>query len=259
MFQDMHARKVWRCCFVSCLDDYWQCCFCFCATCTSWHVCFPLCVQECTHAPYLFNQSERGCFSGSEGALAEPEAWLLVATPDILSPQFACGFEIISLHSSVPTAARHNDRIPHPQSGTEHRRVRLTAGGPQPCRSARQAAGEKCSLTCWRFQVWLGRHMLVLLVGTDVILPFLSVTVCGFLFSQSVDVHSPQSLLSTRPWFCELAMLLDSVTQELMEQKPKTLQKLSTPADTEVHCLGQKEKTESSMWRRLCKREVINV
>lgn len=28
-----------------------------------------------------------------------------------------------------------------------------------------------------------------------------------------------------------------------MEQKPKTLLKLSTPTDTEARCLGQKEKT----------------
>lgn len=46
-------------------------------------------------------------------AHSEREVWLLAARPDILSPQFTCGFQIKSLHLSVLPVARHNDRIPH--------------------------------------------------------------------------------------------------------------------------------------------------
>lgn len=89
----MESFGGWRCCFLSRLDDYWQCWFCFCATCTSCCVCFPLCVQECTHVLCLFNPSERGCFERGGGRnCMRWEVWLVVDPPDILSPQFTCGF-----------------------------------------------------------------------------------------------------------------------------------------------------------------------
>lgn len=77
-------------------------------------MCVSLCASKNVHTNGVCSTKVKEDVLGREKpAHSEREVWLLAARPDILSPQFTCGFQIKSLHSSVPPVARHNDRIPH--------------------------------------------------------------------------------------------------------------------------------------------------